>query len=77
MIRAAFVRSSDAAQTISCLQAHTCHEANPIYGRHPSSARVILTKVIGGAFHFWLVDKMNKTNPREARLTAQLRVLSV
>jgi len=34
--------------------------ANPIYGRHPSAARAILTKLVGGAFHFWLVDKMNK-----------------
>lgn len=62
----------DAAQLIDCLHAHTCHEANPIYGRHPSTARIILTKAIGGAFHFWLVNGMNKHNPREARLTAQL-----
>jgi hypothetical protein len=62
----------DAAQLMNCLHAHTCHEANPIYGRHPSTARIILTKAIGGAFHFWLVNGMNKRNPREARLTAQL-----
>ena len=62
----------DAAQTIDCVHSHQCHEVNPIYGRHPSAARVILTKLAGGAFHFWLVDKMNKTNPWEARLTAQL-----
>jgi len=62
----------DAAQTISCLQDHTCHEANPVYGRHPSPARVILTKLAGGALHFWLVHGMIKKNPWEARLTAQL-----
>lgn len=62
----------DAAQTISCVQDHTCHEANPIYGRHPSPARVILTKLAGGVLHFWLVHGMIKKNPWEARLTAQL-----
>jgi hypothetical protein len=64
----------DAGQTISCLHAHTCHEVNPIYGRHPSTARIILTKLAGGAVHYWLFKGMNKKNPWEARLAAQLSV---
>jgi hypothetical protein len=64
----------DAAQTIDCLHAHTCHEVNPIYGRHPSTARIILTKLAGGAVHYWLFKGMNKKNPWEARLAAQLSV---
>lgn len=64
----------DAGQTISCLHAHTCHEVNPIFGKHPSPARIILTKLAGGAIHYWLFKGMNKKNPWEARLAAQLSV---
>lgn len=57
----------DAAQTIDCLNRNVCYEVNPIYGRNPSTEKIIGIKVVGGAFHYLLVREVYKRDPKLAR----------
>lgn len=61
----------DAVQTIDCVHRNACEEANPIFGKHPSAARVILTKAGVGLAHFLVFRELNKRNPKSALRAAQ------
>jgi hypothetical protein len=62
----------DAAETIHCLDRDTCQEGNPIFGKHPSPAKLILGKVVFGAIHFAVFDRMRDRNPKAAMRLAQI-----
>jgi hypothetical protein len=62
----------DAAETIHCLDRGTCKEGNPIFGKHPSTEKLILAKVGFGLLHFVAFDHMNSRNPRTAMRFAQV-----
>jgi hypothetical protein len=62
----------DAAQTIDCLHRDACTEGNPIFGKHPSAAKLIGAKVGLGLLHFAAFNRLNKRNPRSALRIAQI-----
>lgn len=64
----------DALQTQACLSRDNCHEANPLFGKHPSRAKMLGVSVLGGALHYTLVREINKTNPKFALRLAQFSV---
>lgn len=65
----------DAAETISCLNRNVCTEDNPIWGRHPSTAKIVLTKLGLGAAHFAIFKVAERKSPRTALLGAQLSAI--
>ena len=65
----------DTAQTIDCLSRNECEEANPLFGKHPSSAALIAAKVAFGAAHFVVFNHLNKRNPHGALRFAQGSVI--
>lgn len=62
----------DAAQTIDCLNRNTCDEANPLWGKHPKAGTIIAAKLVMGAVHFALFDRMRDRNPKAALRLAQI-----
>jgi len=62
----------DAAETIHCLDRGTCKEGNPIFGRHPSTTKLILGKLGFGLLHFAAFSHMNDRNPKAAMRFAQV-----
>jgi hypothetical protein len=65
----------DAVQTAYCVH-HVggCEEANPLLGKHPSTAKIIAAKVVLGGLHFAIVDRMANRNPKAAMRVAQVSV---
>lgn len=61
----------DAAQTISCVNRDVCEEINPLYGKSPSTGRVLLLKGGLGVAHFLLFQELNRRNPKTALRAAQ------
>jgi hypothetical protein len=66
----------DTAETIDCLNRGICDEANPLFGRHPSSAKLIIAKALFGALHFVIVDRLANHNPRTALRVAQISMFA-
>lgn len=64
----------DLAQTLNCLDKHTCTEGNPIWGKRPKAATLIAAKVAGGAFHYAAFTYANRRNPKMALRFAQISV---
>ena len=62
----------DAAQTIRCLKRDLCQEANPLFGKHPSAATIVGSKLAGGLLHYALINDLNKRDPKLALRTAQI-----
>ena len=62
----------DAMQTINCLSQNECVEINPLLGRHPSAAKIILVKAGMGALHFVAFKKEFDRNPTSALRLAQI-----
>jgi hypothetical protein len=62
----------DAAQTINCLGRNECVEINPILGKHPSAAKVILLKAAMSAIHVVAFKSELKKNPTSALRLAQI-----
>ena len=58
----------DAIQTIDCLNRNVCYELNPVYGRNPSTEKIIGVKIVGGALHFLLVRELHERDPNLARV---------
>lgn len=60
----------DITTTIICLEKGTCYERNPLYGRHPSPAKIIAIR--GGtqvAFHV-LMKRLAEDRPGAAKAAA-------
>lgn len=57
----------DAVQTIDCLNRNVCYEMNPLYGRNPSTEKIIGIKVVGGVLHYLLVRELFKHDPKLTR----------
>jgi len=66
----------DAAETISCLNRHVCTEGNPIWGNHPSTAKIILTKTGLGLVHFAAFKIIERKDPRTALRAAQISAIA-
>jgi hypothetical protein len=62
----------DAAQTIYCLERNKCEEANPLFGKHPSTKTIVLAKLISGGVHFALFNEIRKKDPKMALRIAQI-----
>lgn len=62
----------DAAETITCLSKHTCHEGNPLLGKHPSAGKLVAIKLGAGLVHFLAFSRANQQNPRAALRIAQI-----
>lgn len=62
----------DAAQTIHCLKRDICAEGNPIFGKDPSTKKLILGKVGLGLAHFAVFSRINDRNPKAALRLAQV-----
>jgi uncharacterized protein DUF5658 len=61
----------DTAQTIECIERGRCEEANPLFGKHPKTGKLIASKLALGALHFTAFNYINKRNPRGALRFAQ------
>ena len=64
--------AADAAETISCLHRHTCTEGNPLFGKHPSTFKLIAGKLALGALQFTIFQKMHERDPHAALRYAQI-----
>jgi hypothetical protein len=62
----------DAAQTISCLNRNRCTEGNPIWGRHPSTGKVIAAKLGLGLVHLGIFKLIADRDPHTALRAAQV-----
>ena len=62
----------DTAQTIDCLDRGLCREGNPLFGKRPSSKKLIAMKVGAGLIHFALFSRLNGHNPKAALRMAQI-----
>ena len=62
----------DAMQTINCLSRNECVEVNPLLGRHPSAAKLILVKAGMGALHLVAFKKEFDRDPTSALRLAQI-----
>lgn len=62
----------DAAQTIECLDRGACHEANPLFGKHPKAGTLIAAKAGLGLVHFLAFRHINRRNPKAALRLAQI-----
>ena len=62
----------DTAQTIDCLQRGRCEEVNPLFGGHPSTKTLLLTKIGVGLAHFALFNHLNDRSPKTALRLAQI-----
>lgn len=62
----------DLAETVHCLERHQCEEGNPLFGRHPSTPRLIASKLALGALHFTVFTRLNERNPSAALRMAQI-----
>jgi hypothetical protein len=62
----------DTVQTIDCLHRDICDEGNPLFGKHPSAAKLILAKVGFGAAQFALFRHINDRDPKAALRVAQI-----
>jgi hypothetical protein len=51
-----------------------CEEGNPLLGKHPSTGKILAAKVLLGAAHFALFDRLRDKNPRMALRVAQVSV---
>ena len=62
----------DGIQTIDCLNRHVCTEGNPIWGKHPSTSKIILTKLGLGVVHFTVFKLIADRDPKTALRAAQV-----
>jgi hypothetical protein len=62
----------DLVQTISWCAHHNPCEGNPVLGKHPSPEKLIALKLVGGAAHFMLLERLSKRNPKAALRVAQV-----
>ena len=63
----------DAVQTIYCLETDdSCTEANPLFGKRPSTTTVVLAKLIGSGVQFALFNEVRKRDPKMALRVAQV-----
>jgi hypothetical protein len=71
---AAFLALSaiDAAETISCLNRNRCTEGNFIWGRHPSTGKIVAAKLGLGLIHFGIFKLIADHDPHTALRAAQV-----
>lgn len=50
--------AADFATTEYCLRRDTCHEANPILGKHPSTGELAAFKIGSGAAHYLIAREI-------------------
>lgn len=62
----------DAAETISCLNRNRCTEGNFIWGRHPSTGKILGAKIGLGLIHFGVVTLVARRDPHTALRVAQV-----
>jgi len=62
----------DGIQTIDCVHRHVCSEGSPIWGKHPSTAKVVLGKLGIGLVHFGLFKLITDRDPKTGLRAAQV-----
>lgn len=59
----------DLAQTIHCIHiAERCHEANPLWGEHPSVEKLVAIKLGSAALHYFVTDHLARRDPEAAAI---------
>lgn len=64
----------DAIQTCSFLASGKGREANPVFGRNPSCAKVVGIKAGLGLVHWLLFTRLRRDDPAQARKAARISV---
>jgi hypothetical protein len=64
----------DTIQTMDCIHRDLCEEANPIMGKHPSDAKLIIGKVLLVGIQFAIFERAKAHNPKSALRVAQIGV---
>ena len=62
----------DAAETISCMNRNRCTEGNFIWGRHPSTGKIVAAKLGLGLVHFTVFKLIANRDPHTALRAAQV-----
>lgn len=65
----------DTAQTIYALRTGRGQELNPLFGRQPSTFKILGAKSLLGAFHYIGFRSLNRNNPKAAFRVAALSAL--
>lgn len=65
----------DAVQTADCLRRDVCREGNPLYGRNPSTGKLLAVKGALGVLHWVAFSHLRKTDPYAARRFATWSVV--
>jgi hypothetical protein len=73
---AAFVALNviDLVQTMDCIHRNMCDEGNPLLGKHPSDAKLIIGKVLLVGIQFAIFEHAEARNPKGALRVAQIGV---
>lgn len=66
--------AADLVITARCLEHDECIELNPVWGKKPSTEKLVIGKLIGGAIHFAAIDYISRRNPKMALRIAQISV---
>lgn len=66
----------DTIQTASCLDRHPdwCEEANPLFGKHPSVAKMVIGKALLVGLQYAIFERIRNHDPKAAMRFAQIGV---
>jgi hypothetical protein len=64
----------DLVQTMDCIHRNMCDEGNPLLGKHPSDAKLIIGKVLLVGLQFAIFEHAEARNPKGALRVAQIGV---
>ena len=62
------LNAADFASTEYCMRRGTCHEGNPLFGKSPSTGRLLAIKASEGIVHYALARWMAERDPHGARI---------
>jgi hypothetical protein len=75
MTRSAFLANVvDTVQTVDCLNRHVCTEGNPLFGRNPSTEKLVAMKAGFGLLHYLAFAHLRARDPYAARTFARVSV---
>jgi hypothetical protein len=66
--------AADLVITVRCLERNECEEMNPVWGKHPSTQKLVIGKIAGGVIHFAAIRYIADRNPKLALRLAQISV---
>ena len=69
------LNATDAIQTCALVSGGRASEGNPLFGKHPSCAKVFGIKAVAGTLQYLLWSKLRRDNPKAALNAARWAVI--